>query len=351
MNSVKKTIVLIIVVFLASTVSAQQSQPFTQYLFSRFLLNPAACGADGYSSVGLTAKNQWTGFPDAPVNQTLTAQTRLQREGLFGKRRWYNSANENRYTPERVGLGVALFNDMRGPIRTTGGNFTYAYHIEDLFGQLSFGLTASFFQLNINRNKIETEFDDPYLNGNKLNSFVPDASFGVHYTTSDFYAGFSASNLFQSLLSFGDRSSSKFRIERQYHILGGYVFDINDRWSFVPGTQIRFNERIIAQIDVNLMCYYYNNVWGGFSYRSGGGGAFGGSSLLFGVRYNQYHFGYAFDYTLSGIQNYSYGSHELMLSITFGLNEQFFRYKRRYEFKNSENVRRIRRKSLETDPT
>ena len=339
-----KSVVLHIAICLSlfsSTVCGQQSQTFTQSLFNRFMLNPASCGADGYSAIGLTVKEQWAGFSDTPSNQTLTAQTRLRRKGLFGNR-IYNPYR--RHGPENVGLGVVLVNDMRGLIRTTGGNFTYAYHIENRLGQLSFGLTASFFQLYINRSKIETELGyDRYIDGNKLSSFIPDASFGVHYTTRDYYAGFSASNLFQSYFTFGGRNSSAHRIERQYHLLGGGVLELSSIWCLVPGTQIRFNERGFGQIDIQLLGYYYDRLWGGLAYRSGSNGVAGVASLLFGVRYNQYHFGYAFDYSMSGIQNYSYGSHELMLSITFGLKERFFRYKRQYEFQNSEQQKRMRR--------
>jgi len=317
------------------TVSGQQSQPFTQYLFSRFLLNPAACGADGYTSVGLTAKDNWTGFPGSPTSQILTAQIRVPREGLFGK----GSINRisSGYSPENVGLGVALFNDMRGPIRTTGANLTYAYHIETPEGQLSFGLTTSFLQLHIDRNKIITELGyDSYIDRTKLSSFIPEASFGLHYTTNDYYTGLSVSNLFQSYFTFGGRNSSDYRLERQYIFLGGYVFDINREWTFVPGTQVKFNERGVVQIDGTIMGYYFDQFWGGFSYRSGGGGVVGGASMIFGVRYNQYHFGYAYDYALSNLQRYSYGSHEIMVSVAFGQSERFYHYRRRYEFQDSE---------------
>ena len=340
MTSFKKIHIAIVCVvavltLTTSTVSGQQSQPFTQYLFSRFLLNPAACGADGYTSVGLTAKDHWTGFPGSPSNQTLTAQLRLPREGISGRRFGYHTSGV--FSPENVGLGLTLFNDMRGPIRTTGGSFTYAYHIEDLSGQLSFGLTTSFSQLYIDRDQIITELGrDRYIDETKLSSFIPEAAFGVHYTNSNFYTGLSASNLFQSYLTFGGRNSSDYRLERQYTFLGGYVFDINREWAFVPGTQVKFNERLAAQVDGNLMFYYFDQFWGGLSYRSGGGGVVGGASMIFGARYNQYYFGYAYDHALSNLQRHSYGSHEIMVVIAFAHDERFFRYRRRYEFQDSE---------------
>jgi len=340
MTALKKihiAIVFIIAALMFATlpVCAQQSQPFTQYLFSRFLLNPAACGADGYTSVSLIAKDHWTGFPGAPMNQTINAQIRLPREGIFGKRSSYSGSHG--FSPENIGVGVALFNDMRGPIRTTGGHFTYAYHIESPKGQLSFGLNTSLFQLYIDRNQLQTELGhDRLIDGMKLSSFVPEAAFGLHYTTRSFYSGLSAFNLFQSYLTFGGRNTDDYRLERQYIFLGGYIFDINREWTFVPGAQVKFNESSAVQVDFNAMFYYFDQFWGGVSYRSGGGGAIGGTSLIFGMRYEQYHFGYAYDHSLSNIQRYSFGSHEVMVSVTFGREERFFHYKRRYEFQDTE---------------
>jgi hypothetical protein len=61
---------------------------------------------------------------------------------------------------------------------------------------------------------------------------------------------------------------------------------------------------------------------------------------MFGARYKQYHFGYAFDYSLSSIRRYSYGSHELMATITFGQSERFFRFKHRYKFQDDGHDRK-----------
>ena len=304
------------------------------------MLNPASCGADGYTSIGIAAKDQWTGFKGAPSNQTLYGQLRVSRNGLFGK---YNHTGRGGYLPENVGLGFAMFNDMRGPIRTTGTQFTYAYHLEDRTGQLSFGLTASLFQYYIDRNKLTTADYDQYLHSVKLNKVIPDALFGVHYTTSDYYAGFSVSNLFQSYLAFGGRNSSKYRIERQYLLMGSYIIEADKAWSLVPSLQCRFTERGAIQADVNMMAYYFDRFWFGVSYRTGNSLIDGGASLMFGTHYKEYYFGYAFDNSLSSIRNYSYGSHELMVSYTFGKYERFYRYSRRYEF---QNIRQPGRRTL-----
>jgi type IX secretion system PorP/SprF family membrane protein len=321
-----------IVISCCATAHSQQTQPYTQYLFDRYLLNPAACGSNGFSTVGLTVKDQWVGFSGAPFNQVLTGQTRLSREGLFGSHSTKRKVGG--YSPENVGLGIMLFNDVRGPIRTTGGQFTYAYHAPTNPGQqLSFGLSINLFQLSLNRNKMTTEYEDTYLNTSNLKGWVPDATFGIHYAAHKYYAGASVSNLFQSFLMLGGRNSSGYRIERQYNLLGGYIIDFDEDWSFVPTVQVKMTQSSVVQADFNTTLYYYDQFWGGLSYRTGGGGVPGSASAMVGVRYKQYHFGYAFDYQLSSIRRYSHGSHELMLTITFGQNERFFRFLRRYEYK------------------
>ena len=340
------SIVSIITLFLmisTATTYSQQSQSYTQYLFNRFLLNPASCGADGYTSIGLVTKNQWVGFRNAPTNQVLTAEIRMPRDAFSGFSR---NRRRNSFSTENIGLGAALFNDMRGPLRTTGGQLTYAYHLELRTSQLSFGLSTSLFQLFIDRDKIITELGhDIFLDANKLSSFIPEAAAGVHYTTRDYYVGAAASNLFQSYLTFGGRSSSDYRLEREYIFLGGYVFELNPEWSLVPGTQLKFTEKGAIVVDINALAYYFNRIWFGLSYRSGGDlGAIGGTSLMFGIKHEQYYFGYAFDYTLSNIQKYSYGSHELMVSYTFGQSNQFYRYGHRYEFFEQQYTKKYHRR-------
>jgi type IX secretion system PorP/SprF family membrane protein len=308
----------------------QQSQTYTQYLFNRFLLNPAAAGSDGFSSVGLIIKDQWSGLNGAPSNQSLIAQARLPKEGLFGTRKVRRASSG--FSPEKVGMAISMFNDIRGPIRTTGGQLTYAYHLEDRTGQLSFGLSVNMFQLYMDRNKMKTEDEDIFLNSSRLSTFVPDAIFGIHYTSSDYYFGASVSNIFQSFLMLGGNNSSSYRIERQYNLLGGYIFELNREWSMVPTLLFKTTDQLVSQLDATLMLYYFDQFWGGLSYRTGGGGVPGSACISFGTRYKNYYFGYAFDYSMSNIRRYSYGSHELMATITFGQTERFFRYKRRYEY-------------------
>jgi type IX secretion system PorP/SprF family membrane protein len=296
-------------------------------MFNRYLFNPAACASNGFTTIGLTVKDQWTGIKGAPLNQVLSAQIRWPKNGVFGTR---GSNTTSGYAQGNVGVGLSLYNDIRGFIRTTGGQLTYAYHFDVPSGQLSLGLSLSMTQLSIDRNKIVTEFPDAWLNGAKLNKFVPDALFGVHYTNSEWYAGASIANLFQST-----------PIMRQYTVLGGYVVRLDEEWSFVPAVMAKFNDNLSAQADFNTMLYYTDFIWGGIAYRTGGGGTPGGVNAMIGFGYKNYSIGYSYDYLIGGISQYARGSHEIMATVTLGRSERFYRHRNVYKFKTSEGSGKI----------
>ncbi|MDR1865031.1 MAG: PorP/SprF family type IX secretion system membrane protein [Bacteroidales bacterium] len=315
------TILLLLTLLISPEALSQQSQMYTHYFFDRFLLNPAACGSNGYSALGVTVKDQWTGIKETPFVQMLSAQARVPRTGLFGTRK---KRPTGIFSPENVGVGLSLYNDVRGYVRTTGARFAYSYHIKTETEQLSFGLALNLFQLFMDRNKILTEYDDDFINAARLNSLIPDAAAGIYYTTRYLYAGLSASDLFQSYLALGGSNTSSYRIERQYNLMAGYIFELDRYWSLSPSALVKMTELPVAQMDVNATLYYDDRIWGGVSYRTGGGGVPGGVNVMFGAAYKQYFFGYAFDYVLSNIRRYSFGSHEVMLAITFGQNDRYY---------------------------
>ena len=53
------TIVYLIMLCSFSNVNAQQLPLYSQYTFNGFLLNPAVAGAEGYTAINLTNREQW----------------------------------------------------------------------------------------------------------------------------------------------------------------------------------------------------------------------------------------------------------------------------------------------------
>src|SRR5512136_3049389 len=102
----KKLELILILIALKQIADAQQLPLFSQYLYNKFLINPAHAGSDGFTSFNLTVREQWAGYDGAPRTYSLTWQTRIlkRRYKLTGP-----PIQRTHYRPKtdgRVGLGV-----------------------------------------------------------------------------------------------------------------------------------------------------------------------------------------------------------------------------------------------------
>ncbi len=292
-----------------------------------FLLNPAMAGYDGYTSLNLTARKDWVGFKGAPLTYSFSGQTRFyQQQHQIIKRNSGLNRLRNK-TKGRVGLGGYVFNDVNGSISRTGINLAYAYHINLHQSQLSFGLAGQFFQFKIGDSLTFFNPADPLIgSGYNRVSYIPDANFGVYWTSRNWFTGFSANQLFQSVVKLGSGDLGNFKMYRHYYLIAGYRF-INERsgFDFEPSFLVKTSRQYIPQADLALKVYYKTDYWAGVSYRTSGS-----FSTMFGVKADKFYIGYAIDFALSSIRRYSFGSHEVLLSMKFGSNERRFRWLNRY---------------------
>ena len=325
----KKYIIIGLLAMVTSfSLKGQQLPLYSQYMMNGFLLNPAVAGSDGYTTFNITAREQWLGFKNAPATHAFSVQSRILKKSYILKSL---SARKKLFRPStkgRVGLGGYIFNDKNGLVSRTGLQFTYAYHIWFEETQLSFGLSGSFFQFRLNDADL-TFYDEsePLVVSGDLRKaiYVPDANFGVYLLNSNFHAGLSVAQLFQSYLKLGNVTLDDYRMLRHYYLTGGYNFQLPRGFEIEPSILFKTTERWLPQFDINLKAYYREDYWAGISYRTDGA-----LIILGGVRVTQFYFGYAFDYTLSNIQKHSYGSHEIMIAVKLGDNVRRYRWRDRY---------------------
>lgn len=328
MHNLKIILLTFILLFTGELLSQGQQLPlYSQYFMNKFLLNPALAGSDGYTSVNLTAREQWVGIPHSPATHALSLQTRLLRRSYISKSTFVRRKVRHPSQGGRVGLGGYLFNDRNGIISRNGFQFTYAYHISMRTSQLSFGLSVNAFQFKINEDDIFVlDPGDTYLNNYDKVLFIPDANFGAYYMTRDYYAGFSVLNLFKSAIKLGKTGNNGYQLDRYYYIMGGYRFDMSNDFSFRPSVLLKSSDDLRSfQATITTTLYYKDIYWGGLAYRSGDA-----LTILGGIKYQNYYFGYAFDYALSELRRFSFGSHEFMFAAKFGDNARRYRWLNRY---------------------
>jgi type IX secretion system PorP/SprF family membrane protein len=309
-------------------VKGQQLPLYSQYMLNGFLINPAEAGSEGYTSVNLTAREQWVGFSQAPRTHALSAQTRILRKSYISKSTSVRRKIRRPSRSGKVGVGGYIFTDQNGITNRTGFQFTYAYHLQLEEQQLSFGLSAVGFQFKIAEEDIIVyQENDPLLTGTEKVLFIPDFNFGTLLTARDYFVGFSIAQLFQSSLKFGKTNYENFRLLRHYYLMGGYKFDFANDFMLQPTILIKSTAQNLNQVqmDINARLYYRDDYWIGLSYRTSDA-----MVIMAGIKFDQYYFGYAFDYSLSSIRKHSLGSHEFMLAAKFGDNARRYRWIQRY---------------------
>ncbi|MBU8892409.1 MAG: type IX secretion system membrane protein PorP/SprF [Bacteroidales bacterium] len=323
----KKRLIILFIIML-TVFSAKSGEPvFSQYMMNQFLINPAFAGSEGFTSFNLTARQQWLGFEDAPMTQAISGQTRITKTSYVSKSRSVRKNTRKRRPSGKIGLGGYIYNDQNGPIGRTGLEFSYAYHLFVNDGQLSLGMSLSAYQFRVNTSDLETfEGYDPLIDEARESMFIPDGSIGIYYTYHPFYIGLSAKNLFQASVKFGsDNSFTDYQEVRNYYLITGYRYDMDNDFEIEPSILIKTTEAFNLQTDVSVKGYYKRDYWIGFSYRTGN--AF---ITMVGIKVDKLYFGYAFDYSLNDIQRISYGSHEIMIGLKFGDSSGRYRWLNRF---------------------
>jgi len=319
-----------ILVFLAvcNFAEGQQLPLYSQYLYNKFLINPAVAGSDGYTSFNLTAREQWVGYYGAPRTFSFSAQTRLLKRSYILRHKGVRRTSYRPATDGRVGLGGYIFSDKNGLVQRTGFQLSYSYHLwMRNQTQVSMGLAFSGYHYKIDEDEINFEDpNEPWLYDNlRRGIFVPDASFGVYVLNPKYNVGFSAEQLFEASARMGEASYKNYRLDRHYYLFGSWFFELNTQMEIEPSVLLMMTEQLRPMADIGVTYIYNKSFWAGLSYRTSG-------ALIanLGVKYQNVFIGYAFDFTLQEIQQVTYGTHEITMALKFGDSARKYRWLDRY---------------------
>jgi type IX secretion system PorP/SprF family membrane protein len=325
---VRKIIAILVILLSASPAFSQQLPVYSQYLYNKFLINPAVAGSDGYTSVNLTAREQWIGYTGAPRTFSVSMQTRMMKRSYILKQ---TAVKRQIYRPKsdgKVGLGGYVFSDKNGLIQRTGFQVSYAYHMWVQKGtQWSMGLSLTGYHYKISDTEINFEDpNEPWLNNNlRRGMFVPDLTFGTYLLNAKYSFGFSADQLLQGSAKIADNAYANFKMSRQYYLFGSYDFARGRTVIIQPSFMVMMSQQYKPQADIGATYIYDQDFWFGLAYRTSG-------ALIanVGVKYENIFIGYAFDFTLSEIQRVTYGTHEITFALKFGDNTRRYRWLDRY---------------------
>lgn len=325
---IKRLVLILLILTAMVPVSGQQLPIYSQYLYNKFLINPAVAGSDGYMSYNLTAREQWVGYSGAPRTFSFSGQARLLKRKFTISHPKVNKSIFRPRSDGKVGVGGYIFSDRNGLIQRTGFQVTYSYHLwlrQET--QLSMGLAFTGYHYKIDEKQINFEDpNEPWMNNElRRGIFVPDASAGVYLLNPKYSAGFSSDQLFEASLKLGDVAYKNYKLSRHYYFFGSYLFELNRQIELEPNCLIMMSGQYKPQADIGLTYIYNQSFWAGLAFRTSG-------ALIanVGVKYQNLFFGYSFDFTMQEIQRLTYGTHEFTMAIKFGDNSRRYRWLDRY---------------------
>jgi len=261
---------------------AQQQPQFTQYMFNKVAINPAAAGLTGAVCLTGFGRNQWMGYQDEQGNNVSP--------------RTYGLTFDMPVYAIKSGAGFTVQYDLVGFERNFNASLHYAFHQVFSNNQmLSFGLSLGIQNKTIDYTKLEPGEPDPSLPATVESGTMTDFGLGVHYhIPRKFYAGLSIANLLGASQEVG---GPDFDLARHYYLMAGYEIGMEDKYRrplvVTPGILMKATAGAV-EVDINAIVTWNDLVWGGLVYRIEN--ALG---LMAGVKYYGFSVGVAYDYTMN----------------------------------------------------
>lgn len=322
------TIVLVIVCCVpALHVLAQQKPHYTQYILNQYIINPALTGIENYVDLKVSHRHQWVGIQDAPVTTYLTLHGPIGKKDYRTTATSYEVPGENprgkRYWEEYTaaephhGIGMQVINDVTGPLSNFSAYATYAYHLGlSPRTSLSGGFGVGFNRLSLDASKLDfgdITVDPSVYSSGVLNKLNLDVMAGLYLYSADYFIGLSAQQIVPQKIDFSNNNIKNAKGKAVPHLFAtaGYRFLVGYDFNLIPSVMVKYVMPLDPQFEVNAKLQYHDLAWIGVGYRYQDG-----FSGMLGVNVsNIVNVGYAYDYTTSRLNNFSKGTHEIVLGF------------------------------------
>lgn len=282
----------------SNSVMAQQDPMFTQYMFNTLAINPAYTGSRNVVSATALVRSQWTGIEGAPKTGTFTIDAPIM--------------------DKRFGIGLQLLTDKLGVTQTNAAAVSLAYRVRLDEGSLSFGLQGNVSQYRANLTSValgsESTYDPAFAYN--VNKTLFNFGTGAYYNTDRFYLGLSAQDLVPNRLSEPSANGDRLAGKQALHVFlsSGYVFPIAEDLNLKPSFLLKYVHGSPIEGDINGTLWIKDAIGIGVQYRTSADVA----GLLEIQASPQIRIGYSYDKSITKLQNFNSGSHEIMLRYEFG---------------------------------
>jgi len=286
---IKDAYILLIGCLLTVAANAQQDPGYTQYMYNTMVVNPGYAGSAGVLEATLLHRSQWTGIDGAPQTQSLTVDSPLSNE--------------------KIGIGLSVVNDKLGPSNELQFDANVSYTIafsHDV--KLAFGAKAGIRSMNVDWTKGRYYDQSDILLNSNISKTKPSVGAGLYLYTEKWYAGVSVPSFLRADY-YDDVQEAVLSDRLHYYAIGGYVFDLSDNLKFKPAVMGKFVSGAPVTVDLSANFLIAEKLTAGVSHR------FDDSvSALVGFQISpSLYAGYSFDYTVTRLNKYADGTHEIIL--------------------------------------
>ncbi|QNJ98721.1 PorP/SprF family type IX secretion system membrane protein [Constantimarinum furrinae] len=293
LKNYSKLILVVLIFFSTQEFLGQQDPQYTQYMYNPMSINPGYAGSlETLDIVGIY-RDQWVGIDGAPVTQSLGAHAPLRND--------------------EIGLGVDIRHDALGPSDEVliNGNFSYKLQLSPYI-KLGLGLKAGANIFNVDYSKgLFQDPNDPVFNNNIDNRLTLNLGAGIYLYSDNWYLGGSVPDFITNQF-YDDIQQSVAEEELQYYLIGGYVFDVTTDLKLKPAFLLKYLSGFPVVVDFSANMMYRERFVLGISYRyEDAVNGLAGFQILDSV-----FVGYSYDYTLTDLQDYNSGTHEIVLRFT-----------------------------------
>ncbi len=291
----KLTFILVFIILLTSLASAQQLPLYSQYMLNDFSMNPAIAGTQDHFNIRSDNRFQWIGITDAPRTYILTL------DGPISKK--------------HIGIGTYVFTDITGPTRRTGFTVSYSYHMklnENL--NVSLGLSAGILQFAMDGQSISLESTNDQALVNQFTfALVPDFGGGVYLYNENFYLGIAAPQIIPISAKLNSYADAQNIMVRHYYATAGYNLELGNNFSLDPCIVAKYVYPVPPQFDFGARILYMQKVWVGGGFRT-----MDAAYAMVGYVYQKsLTLGFSYDYPITDIHKYSFGTTEFYIGVTF----------------------------------
>ncbi|MBA3683035.1 MAG: PorP/SprF family type IX secretion system membrane protein [Bacteroidetes bacterium] len=301
--------IFFIFLFYSCFAFAQQTIIYTQNVFNKAGMNPAAAGTDINQefSYACGMNRQWTAFDQAPKSNFANFSLTIRPPRSYHY--WQN-------------VGFYIDTDQHGVMSNRGVYVNYSIHLllrKNLIA--SFGVYGGARKFLIQTGSFDP--NDPAIQKSNFFTFTyPDIIPGFRLSNKKFFFGIAARQISTAQLKDFQKHQigSPSKLNTSLFIDFGRIIPLNDKFLLLPS--ITVNAALVGApaADVNIMVYYANVMGFGLALRNG---SF--LSAIYQVRIlKNLSVGLCYSYSLNNARVVAPNSYEIMIGMTpMGLSSKF----------------------------